>query len=561
MGILYNRNIRTSFIILLLIITAVFLHQIIKYTDSLLIYQGAGLLRVLIYFGLFIAWGISIQQRIIKRQIRYYLIFITCLMAYWIMARTMRYFFVIEDPNFYHILWYSYYIPILLIPLLALFMVLYIGKPENYQLPKWLHLLYIPTILLIILVLTNGWHQQVFAFHPGDIWIRRDYEYGIGYWLIFAWMLICAVPMFAILISKSRVPRSKKILWLPIIPFVIYIVYAILYKIRVPFIQNVIGDMTAVFCLLIMAILESCIQIGLIRSNANYAGLFYASGIAAQIVDKNYKVHYRSEEAYPLPVETMRQAEQGLVELDPDTRLSSVPVTGGYALWIEDVSEMNSLLSELQAVGQGLAEHNDLLQAELELKECQVIIDEKNRIYDKVTKEAAPQLSMLNNLLMKKSPVAMPLREKLTWLTILGAYIKRRSNLIILSEDRNILYAKELEFCFRESIEAISECGIPSFFKRRCEGNLPTEYGFLVYDFFEEIIETTLPTLGSLLVNLNITSQFLELKLQLDCATISTAIKDLNKYAQLNQLCDISMEVTDGNLSIALHLPFGGVSG
>lgn len=558
MEILDNKNIRTTIIVSLLIITAVFLHHLLKQSESLLIYQSAGILRAIIYFGLFIVWGLSIQQRIIQKQTHFYLLFITILMIYWVLARTMRYFFVIENLDLYHLLWYSYYIPMLFIPLISLFMALHLGKNEDYRLPKWTNLLYIPTILLIGLVLTNDLHQVVFAFPPENTWGKMDYHYKIGYWLVFAWTLLCAFVALAIFITKSRVPRSKRILWLPFIPLLIYVAYALLYAIRQPIIHALIGDMTAVFCLLIMAIFESCTQVGLIRSNTNYAQLFHASDIAAQIVDKDYRVFYRSEKTPLLSVDIMRQAQNRLVELDKDTRLSSIPITGGYTLWVEDISTMNQLLSDLQEAGSELAENNDLLQAELELKERQAIIDEKNRLYDKVAKEAAPQLNILNKLLAPNSPNSMSLREKLTWLIVLGAYVKRRSNLIISSEDRNTLYARELEFCFRESVQALTECGIPSFFNRRCEGSLPTKEGFLIYDFFEEIIELSLPSLESLLVNLTINLQYLELKLQLDCDVLPQSIKELNNYLYVSQLTTLNLGMIDDSLNINLSLPLGG---
>ena len=67
----------------------------------------------------------------------------------------------------------------LFIPLLCVFVALSLGKPENYRLPKWTSLLYIPTTLLLLLVLTNDLHQLVFVF-PADAaaWLDTDHGYG-----------------------------------------------------------------------------------------------------------------------------------------------------------------------------------------------------------------------------------------------------------------------------------------------------------------------------------------------------------------------------------------------
>ena len=558
MGKPNSKTTRIAVIVVLLIIMAVILRELSVQSESALIKQSTGILRAIIYFGLFITWGLSIRQRIMQKQARSYLLFTSGLIVFWLAARTARYFFVTEDPYFYRWLWYSYYIPWMLIPLTGVFVALYLGKGEDYRLPKWVRLLYIPAFLLSGLVLTNDLHQYVFVLSSGDSWIRLNHEYGIGFWLTFAWLVLCTLTMFGILIAKSRVPRSRKILWLPFVPFLTAVAYAILYIIRLPIIHAMVGDMTVVFCLLVTGVVESCIQVGLIRSNTNYIELFYASGTAAQIVDKDYKVHYRTEAAPPLSEETMRHAENGPIELNKNTRLSGAKVTGGHILWLEDISEINRILSELKKVGEFLTENNALLEAEVELKERQAAVDEKNRLYDKVTKKVGPQLRTLNKLLSEDSAGVVPEREKLIYLCILGAYIKRRSNLIILSEDDHVLFAKELEYCLRESTDTISDCGIPCWFKCWCEGPILTEYALLAYDSFEEIIELALPNLTALLVNLRVSDGVVELKLQLDCGVNPSSIEILARYIEINKIGNTNIETIEGALHIALCFPGGG---
>lgn len=556
---LNSRAVRIALVVLLLVLVAIFLRKITEQSQSAFIVQASGFLRAMIYFGLVIAWSLSIRQRIMQKQVRLYILFVSGLMLYWLAARTMRYFFVIENSDIYHFLWYSYYIPMLLISLISIFMALHLGKREDYRLTNWTFLLYIPTLLLIVLVLTNDFHQLVFIPPDGAGWVRLHYQYRIGYWLVFAWMLLCALATLVILITKSRLSRNKRILCLPFVPLLIYVVYAILYAIRIPFIHSLVGDMTAVFCLLIMGIFESCIQVGLIRSNTNYAELLYASGIAAQIVDKDYKVYYRAEAAQYLTEDVMRQAENGPIVLEENIRLSSVAITGGHALWIEDVSEMNRLLSELKEVGELLSENNDLLQAELELKERQAAVDEKNRLYDRVTKEVASQLKTLDDLLSDGHSKAIPIRERLTWLCVLGTYIKRRSNLIILSEDDYALSVKELEYCLLESVEAISSGGIDCYLKRGCDGVLPTVDTVLLYDLFEEAVEKALPSLSALFVLMAMENGYMEIKLQLNYSAEDMFIQKLPSLSEFKHRGGQANEVKeDDTLHVAFRLPLGG---
>jgi hypothetical protein len=146
------------------------------------------------------------------------------------------------------------------------------------------------------------------------------------------------------------------------------------------------------------------------------------------------------------------------------------------------------------------------------------------------------QLRVLESLLSENHEQKTTEKEKLMWLCILGAYIKRRSNLIILSEDCGTLFAKELEYSFRESTEAISECGIDCFFKRNSEGSVSIVYALLIYDIFQEIVELVLSTMGALFVNLEIVDENIKLNLQISCQEKTIAIDRLRNFNKLNRL-------------------------
>ena len=100
--------------------------------------------RSVIYIVLFTAWGISVRGRIIQSQVRRYLTAISVLMVFWVTDRTIRYI-IAEDPWVLRHLWYLYYLPMLFIPMLAVFVALSLGKPENYRLPNWTKLIYTKT--------------------------------------------------------------------------------------------------------------------------------------------------------------------------------------------------------------------------------------------------------------------------------------------------------------------------------------------------------------------------------------------------------------------------------
>ena len=304
----------------LAVVTAIVLRQIGFRVEKELDW-ACSFLRGATYIGLYTVWGISVRNRIIQPQVRRYLTAISMLMVFWITVRTTRYSLAEAFWLMRH-LWYLYYLPMLFIPLLAVFIAMSLGKPESFRLPKWTALLYIYTAALVLLVLTNDLHQLVFVF-PADAveWVD-DYSYAAGYSLAVGWNVLCTLTALVAMLMKCRVPHSRKVLMLPFIPAAFALLYGVLYVLRMlgvfplTWLRVIAGDMTVVFCLMIAAVLESCIQCGLIQSNTHYDELLQCCTLRVQLTDPDYQVLLASRSAEPLPVEIMRQTEAKPVRLD-----------------------------------------------------------------------------------------------------------------------------------------------------------------------------------------------------------------------------------------------------
>lgn len=206
-----------------------------------------GLSRTFIYIGLYIGWGISVSKRIVQAQVRRNLVAVALLNVFWFVIRSMKYYFV-SDPALSRQLWYWYYFPMLFIPLFSVFISMSLGKPENYRLPKWTSLLYIPTVLCLLLVVTNDFHQLVFDFPAGEVWSDKNYDYVFGYFPVIGWEIICALTSFTIMVIKCRLSQRKK--YLPLSLLCICIVYAIIYASGAEWMRIIGGDLTAVQCLI-----------------------------------------------------------------------------------------------------------------------------------------------------------------------------------------------------------------------------------------------------------------------------------------------------------------------
>ena len=457
--------------------------------------------RSVIYIMLFAAWGISVCRRIIQPQVRRYLNAISALMVFWVTARTLRHLFA-ETPWTLRHLWYLYYLPMLFIPLLAVFIALSLGKPESFRLPKWTVLLYIPTAALLLLVLTNDLHQLVFRFPEDAVVWMNEYRYGIVYFPVVGWMVLCALTALVIMLVKCRVPNSRKVLVLPFVPVVLSVIYGALYIFQLPWLRLIAGDVTVVFCLLIAATLESCIQCGLIQSNTHYNDLLLSCTLRVQLTDPEYQRLLSSRSAEPIPLQIMRQTETGPVRLDGGLRLSGAPVRGGHVLWTEDVSELLEVLEELQDVKDSLEDNNALLRAEYTLKAREAHIAEQDRLYNIIQRETAPRIKLLAELTDAFETMGDEAQRKqiLGKMAVIGAYLKRRSNLIFLADKTPLFQEKELHLTFGESMDNLELCGITCGLLSELEGPVEARQLMKMYDLFEEIVERSIDTMSTITV-------------------------------------------------------------
>ena len=464
-------------------------------------------LRSGIYVFLFSAWSYSLWNRIVQTQVRRYLLAISALMVLWILLRSIK--FSIENTDAERWLWYFYYFPMLFIPMLSVFVSLSLGKGEDFRLPRWTKILYLPTLLLLLLVLTNDLHQQVFSF-PSGVLSDQEYRYEGGYFFVMGWEALCAGFALLSMVKNCRIPRSRRIRWLPLVPLALSLVYAYAYAKEVYWVWVLAGDMTVSQCLIFASIFECCIQCGLIQSNLGYDELFEATSLPVQITDHAFHSKYVSVAMQrALPQSELRQMQQDTVHLGDDTLLKRHKLRRGWVFWKEDISALNQIRKELELTRDELRDTGDVLTAENAQRARWLKLIEENRLYDMMEAQTARQIAMLQELLteLQKTEDSGRARHLLGQVIIIGTYIKRRSNLIFVGEQRGAISVQELLLCLNESSENISVYGADCKAIVRGDGQLTVEQATQVYDLFEAVVEAELESLRALLISIEIGEQ------------------------------------------------------
>ena len=464
-------------------------------------------LRSFIYIGMFAAWGLSVRQRIVQNQIRRYLTGVALLLILWFTFRSAKYF-IFWQPIAIRYLWYLFYLPMLFVPMLALLIAMSLGKPDEYKLPKSVWPLFAVLGALLILVLTNDLHQLVFTYHKdADVWSDADHGYGVCYFAVIAWQVFCVVAAFVVMLFKCRL-KNRKLRFLPVIPLAVSLSYLALNYVGIPWQKELFGDVTAFQSLMYMLCFEACIACGYIHSNSRYADLFASSvGTSAQITDMDFNVRYAAMNMQPISREKMMRAIQSPVTLADGLNLHTMPISGGYAVWTEDVSSLLEIKEESESLAEELAERNEILRYEYKRESKRRKIEEQNRLYDLLRRATQTQINKISMLTKEYQKINKtdPVRAKslLAEIAVLCSYIKRRKHLTLLTDRDYKVAITELIGAFAESLQTLTLLNVRSTFFADSElSMLPGKSAAAIFDFYEQVIEADLGNISSIQVSL-----------------------------------------------------------
>ncbi len=465
-------------------------------------------LRSFIYIGLYAAWGLSVRQRIVQRQVGRYLTGISVLLILWLSFRTVKYFIFWQSAAIRY-LWYLFYLPMLFVPMLALLIAMSLGKPDGYRLPKSTAALWITSGALFLLVMTNDLHRLVFTF-PEDavVWSDTDHGYGICYFAVIGWQILCAVAALIVMLFKCRLKNGTR-RFLPVIPLAISLAYLALNYIGTPWLKSVFGDVTAFQSLMYMLCFEACIACGYIHSNSRYADLFaFSAGTSAQITDKDFNVRYSALNTKPVSKEDMKNAVQNPVTLSDGLNLHAMPIGGGYAVWTEDMSVLLKIKEQSESLAEELNERNNLLRYEYKREAKRQKIEEQNRLYDLLRSATQTQINKISVLTKEYQKINKtdPARAKalLAEIAVLCSYIKRRKHLTLLTDRDYKVAITELVRAFTESLQTLKLLNVRSTFFADSElSMLPGKSAAAIFDFYEQVIESDLENISGIQVSLS----------------------------------------------------------
>lgn len=479
-------------------------------------------IRTALYLLLFTLWGFSLDRRIIQRQALHCLRLTAALMLLWLILRTLKYS-VVTGLAAGRYIWYLYYLPMLFLPLLWVYIALSMGKSEDYRLSRGTGMLSIIPAALFLLVITNDLHQQVFAFKSGvpGLPVSGTYSYRPLYFICLGWMVVCMAFSLVCLFRKSRIPSGEGKRITPFVLGCAMLLYSILYLSGIPAVRWWFGDMNVMFCLLYAAIYESCIRCRMIPSNTGYVELFEASTLAACIADRSGRIVLRSRAAG----KDMTCPQEGQRIVRPDgMRISSAPISGGYAVWQDNVRQLAELRTRLNANKEEMERNKKKLKDAYLVQKSLHELTEKNRIYNELEAKHSRQTAQMRQMLAqceKSGPAER--RSLLKKVLLLGTYIKRSANLYFLGSEYQWLPQQELRLTVDEAVRALTACGTECGVIYRTTEPMRAFEVVRLFDLLEIVAETTVDDLRSLFISVSDSA----MDLSVECAADLSAIASL----------------------------------
>ena len=414
----------------------------------------------IIYPVLLIFWIQSVHARLLPSASRRYMITTAVLMILYLCLRAFRYRFTESDIGLRYG-WYAYYVPMTLMPTLFLCVCIRMGRGSKKRGDE--RLLLIPGTLLATIVMTNDLHHFVFVPKPETVHFIGSggtYTYTPLFYLIYAWIILTVIAGVIILLKESRRGEGFKKMLPVIIVLVVWMTLLQLHNLKrlFEFIPPYENPEINIFA--IVAIFEICIREHLIPHNENYAGFFSKLPMPVMITDSGLTPVHHSANMIEASADQLKAAIDEPVYLQPDKKLMVRKIRGGFAFWIEDESGVHSANERLKEANELLESENTLIEYENKQKEENAYLSSRHHIYHDIAEKMYPYQTRIKQLLDDTRPGEEDFKERIAYISVLNAYVKRKTNFLLLASGSDKTDLNELQLAVSESGRYLSYVGV-----------------------------------------------------------------------------------------------------
>ncbi len=413
----------------------------------------------------------------IDKKTKICFIILFCLFAFWLGIKIFDKVSAFNDNNDYT--WYLLYIPLLFIP--AMWFItnnqIYIKNKTYKRVVATISLAI--SLLLLVLVLTNDFHQFVFIFPDGEIGSHSsNYKYNLGYFIIYAFIfleILTTIVLFYIFSNRKTTIKQKI---LPSLVILLVLAYSIVYvagDLYVPY----LSDMTLVYTVLGTMLVYISLKCGLVKNSGAYFEFFETCNVPLAIVNEKQDIEYQN----------MQYRKQ---KANSNMLLEKQKLNSGTLLVLNDVEKLKSLQKELKTENEKLEYINKILENKKEVLQKEKQIKQHALLLNKVEKQIKNKRNVLEELLNNLPETITTenkkqTKETLNEIKIIVGYLKRKTSLILLSEQKQEITKDELNLLFNESFNDLKWLNINAGIGLdKCP--IPVSIAGKFYDIYNELL-------------------------------------------------------------------------
>lgn len=495
---MYRKEILSYIVSIFLVLAACIFHALDFYN---LVNFPVHTMVLVLYTVVIFLWMHNMINRVLRHSVVTRFRLIGILLICYLTVRTVKYEIFINNEDAVRIIRNFYFVFPLILTQLVFLTSLHVGKSERENINKYWNLLWIPTCVTALLILTNDYHELVFSVDPS---VRGINMYGPVFYFVIIYIGLLALCTLVFTMMPSFKNRHLASVNLPIFILFIWGFYTFLFMIGwEPFEYIKIIFKSAEFnILMVLLFIESLVFMRLLPSNRGYESFLQLSSLNIGIVDLNKEMIFRPKKYSDIDLALVDKAILNPIFIDEDTLLESANITGGTSFWFVDFTAFNNLKRKLLSMSEDMLNENELLKANNALEKSMVKVEEAREIREHIHMKLKPQFDQLKYILMNLPEDEDSFEVKLKHACFLDVYIKRYSNLFLITKNKKILDLAELRLAFYESLDYLKLSDVNTSLDWDLKGRFDAKYCLDLYEIFQYALEFYMPGIDILKVNL-----------------------------------------------------------
>ena len=398
-------------------------------------------------------------------------------------------------------LWYLYYLPVLFIP----YFLLVTSLSNYYETHKKGVLIACAftgaiSLILAVFISLNDFHQTAFKFNEGFVNWDSDYSHGITYYIVLVYVALQYIASFVVFFRQCQIAKGRRYSYISLIPLILGFAYMLLYIFNLtPKYKgySILCEFPETLCFMIGGYIFSLISLRIIPSNRNYGNMFLHMSLPAFITDRSNKVVYQNTDS-----ELIKDVKEEQMVVD-NYLYQNTAIPGGKITWISDISDLNAIYQELSELNDRLKEEEQLNLLTSNLKEEQLAILEKDKLYDGIAKDVFDESSKIMELSREIKKDMSLFDKNMPIILLLSIYIKRFANLKLLSEEKQEVELNELYLSINETLRYLEKIGIKTALVGECKGTYSSTKISEAYTFIGKTIINNLDNISGVTVLFN----------------------------------------------------------